>query len=174
MTSNLVGKPDIRRYKIGFGASERTATLFMDPAHPSMARLVEKPDSKSENVTIDTIDHFCAVNQICDIAILKIDTEGHEIQVLTGADKMLRSGSISIIKAEVAADPDSSYHTSFLNLFEFLNPFGYRLFGFYDQCENEFSPGPRLRRFDAAFISGQLIRLHGDSTWIEAPPLVES
>lgn len=171
MTSNLVGKPEIRRYQLGFGDSQRIATLFMDPAHPSMARLVEKPDSNSENVNIDTIDHFCAVNQISDIAILKIDTEGHEIQVLTGANRMLCSGSISVIKAEVAADPDSNYHTSFFSIFEFLNPFGYRLFGIYDQCENDFSPGPRLRRFDAAFISGQVIRLHGDSAWLAAPPL---
>jgi FkbM family methyltransferase len=169
MTSNLIGKPDIRRYQIGFGASERTATLFMDPVHPSMARLVEKPNSNSENVTIDTIDHFCEVNQMRDVDILKIDTEGHEIQVLTGAYRMLSAGSISIVKAEVAADPDSNYHTSFFSLFEFLTPFGYRLFGIYDQCENEFSSGPRLRRFDAAFIGGQLIRLHGDSAWIASP-----
>ena len=169
MTSNLVGKPDIRRYQIGFGASEKTAVLFMDPAHPSMARLVETPDPNSENVTIDTIDHFCAMHEIREIDILKIDTEGHEIQVLTGANAMLQSSSISIIKAEVAADPDSTYHTSFFKLFEFLNPFGYRLFGIYDQCENEFSPGPRLRRFDAAFISGQLIKSHGDSGWTAAP-----
>lgn len=174
MTSNLVGKPDIRRYQIGFGASERTATLFMDPEHPSMARLVEGPNSNSENVTIDTIDHFSAVNKICAIDILKIDTEGHEIQVLTGANRMLCSGKISIVKAEVAADPDSNYHTSFFSLYEFLNPFGYRLFGIYDQCENDFSPGPRLRRFDAAFISGQVIRLHGNNAWVAAPPLRES
>jgi FkbM family methyltransferase len=171
MISNLVGKPDIRCHQIGFSASEGTATVFMDPAHPSMARLVEKPNSKSEEVTIETIDQFCTVHKIEEVDLLKIDTEGHEIQVLTGANRMLQSGSISVIKAEVAADPDITYHTSFFSLFELLSAFGYRLFGIYDQCENEFSPGPRLRRFDACFISEQLIKRHGDGGWMAAPPL---
>ena len=128
-----------------------------------MARLIEKPSSNSENATIDTIDHFCEVNKISDIDHLKIDTEGHEIQVLTGGNRMLRSERISVIEAEVAADPDTNYHTSFFSLFDFLCPLGYRLFGVYDQCENDLSRGPRLRRFDASFISGQLINHHGNS-----------
>jgi FkbM family methyltransferase len=165
----LAGKPEVKRYQIGFGASEHTAKLFMDPQHPSMGRLVEGAVSNTATVVIDTMDHFCDTHGLTNIDILKIDTEGHEIPVLTGASRMLRAGTISVIKAEVAVDPDMHYHTSFVSLAEFLNPFGYRLFGLYDQCENEFSPGPRLRRFDACFVSGKMIQRHSAGAWIAAP-----
>jgi FkbM family methyltransferase len=170
MAANLVGKPTIRRQQIGLGATQGTATLFLDPVHPSMGRLVDTADGYTESVTIDTVDHFCEVHRVPHIDIMKIDTEGHEIQVLVGAREMLKSASIGVIKAEVAADPDMNYHTSFFSVCELLNPFGYRLFGLYEQCENEFSPGPRIRRFDAAFVSATLLTQHGVRDWIAAPP----
>ena len=169
MSANLVGKPDIRRHQIGFGAAPGTATLLMDPTHPTMGRLVNEADRYTESVTIDTVDQFCEIHRVRHIDIMKIDTEGHEIQVLSGGTGMLKSASIGVIKAEVAVDPDMNYHTSFFGVCELLNPFGYRLFGIYEQCENEFSPGPRIRRFDAAFVSTKLLKQHGMGNWVAVP-----
>jgi FkbM family methyltransferase len=156
MKSNLIGKPDIKIHRIGMGSEKSAATLYLDPNHPSMARLTKHPEGKSEKVAIDTIDDFCNCQCISSIDILKIDTEGHETQVLAGARKMLSASQISIIKAEVAVDPDSSYHTPFSEFAGLLHSHKYRLFGFYDQFEDTLTPGPRLRRFDAAFIARNL------------------
>lgn len=156
LTSNLIGKPDIAKHRIGMGAEASAKTLYTDPNHPSMARLTEHAEGSAETVTIETIDSFCGDHNIASIDVLKIDTEGHELQVLAGARQMLSSSRIGVIKAEVAVDPDSNYHTSFSDFSELLHSFGYRLFGFYDQFEDTLSPGPRLRRFDAAFIANHL------------------
>src|SRR2546430_2092256 len=36
MKLNLIGKPDIKLHRIGMGSEKSTATLYLDPDHPSM------------------------------------------------------------------------------------------------------------------------------------------
>ena len=47
-----------------------------------------------------TIDNYCENNNIEKIDLLKIDTEGHEFNVLLGAKRMLEENRISIIQFE--------------------------------------------------------------------------
>ena len=54
---------------------------------------------KSEIVNAITIDSFCKKNNIRNIDLLKIDTEGHEAEVLKGASKMLKK-NISYVLIE--------------------------------------------------------------------------
>lgn len=156
MATNLIGKPEIRRFHIGFGEHPERAKLFMDPDHPSMARLNAKEPLSFEDVEISTLDQFCSEQSITTIDILKIDTEGHEVAVLKGALSLLTEGHIGVVKAECTVNPDNAYHTQFTELTGALYPLGYRLFAVYEQTDNPRKPGPRLHRFDATFISPNL------------------
>ncbi len=51
-------------------------------------------------VEVQTLDDFCAEHEIARIDLLKIDTEGHELSVLTGAERMLAAGAIRAIQFE--------------------------------------------------------------------------
>jgi FkbM family methyltransferase len=157
MKSNLIGKPATILHRIGFSSQPGTASLLCEPEHPSMARLVEGESDNTETITLDTIDRFCGNNGVKQIYLMKIDVEGHELQVLSGAQGLLSNGRISIIKLEVAIDPDLDYHTPMFDVCEFLHPLGYRLFGLYDEWECPLTNSPRLRRFDAAFISPEAL-----------------
>jgi FkbM family methyltransferase len=151
MARNLIGKPIIRRHNIGLGAEASRRRLYMDPAHPSMARL--KPeDLPFEEVEITTVDQFCLQEGVSKIDILKIDTEGHELAVLEGASAFLKWASIRLIKLECTPDPDNHYHTQFGDVCAVLNSTGFRLFGIYEQMDNTLQPGFALNRFDAAFL----------------------
>lgn len=153
MKANLVGTSNVQLVQLGVADTNSSASLSMDPAHPSMASIAHAaPGGVTETINLVTLDDYCRENEIARIDILKIDTEGYEMQALRGAAGLLAAGAIGVIKAEVALDPDSDYHTSLFDFSNYLHPFGYRLFGFYDQCEDTLSAGPRLRRFDAAFI----------------------
>jgi FkbM family methyltransferase len=55
---------------------------------------------KTEEVTIETLDQFCLSNAISHIDLLKIDVEGHEIEVLKGAKEMLKTEKINFIQFE--------------------------------------------------------------------------
>ncbi len=56
--------------------------------------------AQSIKVKVDTIDSFATQNKITQIDLLKIDTEGHEFQVLLGAKRLLKQRKIGIVQFE--------------------------------------------------------------------------
>ncbi|BAZ16088.1 hypothetical protein NIES4071_79630 [Calothrix sp. NIES-4071] len=55
---------------------------------------------RQDEITIKTLDSFCADKDISVIDLLKIDVEGHEIDVLLGSERMLARGGIKCIQFE--------------------------------------------------------------------------
>jgi hypothetical protein len=51
-------------------------------------------------VRVVSLDEFVSQYPIDKIVLLKIDTEGHEFEVLKGAKKLLKSGKIEMIQLE--------------------------------------------------------------------------
>lgn len=111
-----------------------------------------------ESLEVTTIDKFCEDNRVHKIDILKIDTEGHEKEVLLGGMKMLEKSRIGFIKLECGVDPGNSRHVPYAEVVNFLSDMGYRIFGVYDQENEFFRKEPQLRRFDLAFISKDKIK----------------
>lgn len=59
-----------------------------------------RPADATEEVLLETIDRFCEQNGIRWIDFLKIDAEGHDVDVLEGARESLRRGVIKIVQFE--------------------------------------------------------------------------
>jgi|TARA_B100000586_G_C20032365_1_gene393858 FkbM family methyltransferase len=49
-------------------------------------------------VKVNTLDNYCQKNQINDIDVLKIDTEGSEMEILEGAKNILKSTNIILVE----------------------------------------------------------------------------
>jgi FkbM family methyltransferase len=78
-------------------------------------------------VAITTVDEYCAARGIDRIRLLKIDTEGHEMAVLKGAERMLSTGRVDALQIEYTYWWISARH--YLgDLFRFLGERGYRMF----------------------------------------------
>ena len=74
-------------------------------------------------IQLTTIDQVVNDNSIKSIFILKIDTEGSEIEVIEGARKSLRTGIVKNIQVE---SHDNDLRTSQkLELFELLASYNY-------------------------------------------------
>ncbi|MCL5126494.1 MAG: FkbM family methyltransferase [Deltaproteobacteria bacterium] len=54
----------------------------------------------SEIVRVETLDQYCELNQIHHIDLLKLDVEGHELDVLKGGRKMFAQQAIDIVAFE--------------------------------------------------------------------------
>ena len=92
-----------------FGLSDKTEEmkLFYDKPNSLMASVYER-DLANVNVVLDntetvqfsTVDAFCKEHSIQEIDFLKIDVEGHEINVLNGAKGMLNSNKVKFVQFE--------------------------------------------------------------------------
>ena len=69
------------------------------------------------DVRTDTIDNFCEENGVNSIDILKIDTEGSEIEVLEGSKKMLNKTNIILIEV---LDERKNFYEKYQRVIEIL------------------------------------------------------
>lgn len=83
------------------------------------ANLESTANHKIENIKIVTGDSFCERNNIKTIALLKIDTEGHELEVLQGFERMISRGAVYSILLEVGFFADVS-HGGFQEINRFM------------------------------------------------------
>lgn len=79
---------------LGISDSISESTLYYDCENSGMASLYNRQldyfgidFSKSETVSLDTLDHYCEKNSISNIDFLKMDIEGNELNALHGAKK---------------------------------------------------------------------------------------
>jgi FkbM family methyltransferase len=107
-------------------------------------------------VDITTIDDFCKSNRIEQIDLLKIDTEGHDLEVLRGASQMLAHGSISIIVAECSMEVQSHRLISFFVLQAEMEKLGYGFFGLYGQGAGHLTGSSRIAWANCVYVSKQV------------------
>ena len=106
-----------------------------------------------EAVTMTAGDAFCAEHRIERIDILKIDTEGHDLDVLVGFQAMLSAGHVGLVEVEVSMNRENAKHVPFEAVRAYLDPLGYALFHLSEQkMDLRFSGLPILRRSNAIFI----------------------
>jgi len=111
-----------------------------------------------ETVTMASGDAFCAEHAIEEIGFLKIDAEGHDLEVLRGFSAMLKASRVDLVEAEVGMNPENRMHASFGSVQKFLERRGYRLFLLYDFGRDAaFSGRVVLRRCNAVFASPKLV-----------------
>jgi len=93
------------------GAGEKALTTYIydyienkGSEHASMYKEVIADFRKSEveeiSIDLTTIDDFIEDNRLSKIALLKVDTEGNELNVLKGASQAIASGMIDVIQIE--------------------------------------------------------------------------
>lgn len=100
----------IALHQMGMAAETGTATLFLPQADEASALgtlhqavltdLHKLDDPRSVPIELSSIDDFCQSNGIDYIDLLKIDTEGTELEVLKGATRMLANSRIGMIQFE--------------------------------------------------------------------------
>jgi FkbM family methyltransferase len=114
--------PRVSIHKTALSSNAGAADLFFAEERESVASLRRQNDDQTsaQKVRLTTVDQFCEENGIGSIQFLKIDTEGHEIEVLQGAYRMIQEGKIDSIQFEFG---DTFLHTPyhFVDLWNYLS-----------------------------------------------------
>ena len=84
-------------------------------------------------VAVQTVDGYCEREGIPAIDLLKIDTQGCDLNVLRGARRMLEERLISLYLVEVMFVPMYEGQPSLVDFLEFADEHRYRLMGLYEQ-----------------------------------------
>ncbi len=94
------------------------------------------------------------------ISYLKIDTEGHDLEVLRGFEPVL--DDVDFVQVEASMNPYNKTHVPFRDMEDYLRAQGFLLFGFYDQTMEWQDGGrPVLRRTNPLFVNRALVDLRG-------------
>lgn len=127
----------IKCFQLAFGNTNESKTIFLNnnsEKNSLVDSLQNQMDNKNnaEKILLRKLDDFCEEEKVDYIDILKMDTEGFELEVLNGACNLLENRKISFIISEAGFSPADNRHTFFSNLFEKLYKQGFRVYGFYD------------------------------------------
>ena len=106
------------------------------------------------NVQTQTLDNFCLSEKIENIDVLKIDTEGNDLNVLKGAKKLLSENKIKVIYTEIS-DTKIDFKEKEKSTIDFLNDYNFDLKKIYRN--KTFSILSGLRVTDNLFINKNLV-----------------
>lgn len=121
----------------GLSHNEGTARIRLQPVSEfnSLRHATQEGGSSAEVETVGftTLDAFVEEYGIGEISILKIDAQASDLDVLRGAETLLRAHRVRFIYVEVTFQPDAPDSQTFAPLHDHLAARGYRLSHFYEQ-----------------------------------------
>lgn len=129
-----------------------------DRVNEASAIRIDPNSQKTEIIQIDTVDNFCRANNLNEIDLLKIDTEGYELEVFKGASDFLENRKITLVLAEVGFRVSDSRHTPFPALHEYLYDRGFRFYALYDLSYWYPYQYEGLMYCNALFVNAKLVK----------------
>ena len=125
----------IHSFQNGVGASPGELEIVLLEDHLSQQHSFNKAAGKSDKtilVPITTVDEIIQKQKIKTIDLLKIDTEGFEIEVIEGAAKSISLNQVKAIYLEVGLSSENQHNSSFMKVFDTLEKAGFTFFGLYE------------------------------------------
>ena len=151
LEQKCAGMKNVNAFNIAFGEKKESMQIQVVKDETSVVNSLSdkfqdnlKSDSESYetvNIQVERLDDFVKQNEIEKIDLLKIDTEGYEVQVLNGAADLLASGKVSAIICEAGFMRSNPHNTYFGDINDILEKHGYALFGIYEMGHIGFKKG---------------------------------
>lgn len=155
-------RPNVRCVKLALGSEPGPVTVALGDHHVcnSLLDAVAGPaDGPVETVTVVTVDDFAAEHGIERIDLLKVDTEGLDLEVLRGAERLLAAGAVSFVQVEVGMGRPARTLVPYEDVRAHLTGLRYELFGIYVQVP-EWTGEARLRFANPVFVHESVVRSH--------------
>lgn len=104
MSKRLPGGNVYKKYNVALGSENTVTTFYHCKEHPHLSSFVNRPIFYRNGNSPDVIDiKVCKLQDIVrdeHIEVLKIDTEGYELEVLRGCDELLENKKVDYIQFE--------------------------------------------------------------------------
>lgn len=138
LLKNIQDFKNIKPHNIALGGIiENVEVKLFDKGGSSLNSLKHEnmhlQGTKTETVKVITGDSFCKANNIDEVDLLKIDTEGYELEVLEGFREMIDNLRINAIFCEVGFSSYNNRNTFFCDLIKFADKNNFVFYGLYEQ-----------------------------------------
>lgn len=134
LQKNLSDHSMVRLNNCGLGRERGQMELFYDVEGSGLASLTRRQldylgidFGLSESVRIETLDEYCCTAGIEEIDLLKIDVEGHELDVLKGGEGLIRKRGVRMITFEFGGC-NIDTRTYFRDYWQWFQKFGFASF----------------------------------------------
>ena len=137
-----VGGHGVETFDFALGDASRSAELF-EYRFSTLNSLVENAPyavrfgetARTRPVTVRTLDEFCREAEIDRIDVLKVDTEGGDLDVLRGGGALLHEGRVRFVQVEFndVFEDARAHGGALLPIAELLHSCGLRLLASYTE-----------------------------------------
>ena len=149
------GQQRVRPFRLAMGSREGVAQIHLTSDSRKSSIDHVRDSARTEQIEVSTMGNFTAKENIAQVDFLKIDTEGHELEVLKGATSLLREQRVRLLMLECEPVATGAAFTPFPALAEFLREFDYRVFGIYEQ-QLDWEGSRHIQYFNAVFVAGRV------------------
>ena len=154
LSSSLGSEPRVSLWNTALGGTEGTATLYADKAGSELASLTRRrldhfgiDFDLEERVPVTTLPAWLAESGATRIDVLKLDTEGHELEILSSAASVL--DRVAVVQFEFGGC-NIDTRTFLQDFWYLLTGAGYRL---YRLGPSGLTPVERYRETDEVFVT---------------------
>jgi FkbM family methyltransferase len=156
LSSAVKAFPNIQLHCTALGREWGELPLLL-AEDPTMSRFA--PTASTDRTTVVrvvTLAEFCRDHDIGPIDLLKIDTAGHDLEVIVGAEEVL--DRVDFLQCVVSANPHNRFHASFEEVLQHLRGRGFSVYRICDQTMEWTGGGyPLLRRLDCVFVNARVV-----------------
>lgn len=159
--------PNVVRLRQGFGSEPGQAVIYVNSSSALSSLDPEWDQAQySELIPLTTVDRFLADQRIDSVGLLKIDVEGHDLEVLKGSREALAAGRVSIVQVEAGFRAPGKAMPSLDDFQRLLQPLNYQLYGVYNQCRARLQDG---RGGPAPSSTAPEILVYCDALFVRTP-----
>jgi len=140
--SRNVSSPTVTCNRFGLSSEKGERHLFVYRSAPGLHSLYQRrglengwglaTPAETETVELDTLEHYCAERRIGKIDFLKVDVEGHELEVFKGGRSLFAEDRVGMVQFEYGGcNIDSKVLLK--DLFEFFAGMHYRFYKIFPE-----------------------------------------
>ena len=130
LEAEFAAMSQVVKLNYGLGCKAQSQLLYKESQYARIASLTPldvTDHDYTEKVVIRTLDEVVSEHGISEIDLLKIDVEGHELDVITGAQNTLTLRKIKCLQFELGGSSIDT-NTTLKDIYEMLSQYDYRVY----------------------------------------------